>query len=119
MAFGEEVLVGRGDIDERRERMAELEAQVGVAVVWSWSAGGLFWLRAGKLGVCGERLCMQLRVPCSILPAGPARGLGLGKLGSRPGTHPANPTVASLDRLPCDRAPPPRSAVLLACRWRR
>ena len=26
--MAEEVLVGRGDIDERRERMAELEAQV-------------------------------------------------------------------------------------------
>lgn len=27
LPFSEEVLVGRGDIDERRERMAELEAQ--------------------------------------------------------------------------------------------
>ena len=30
LPFSEEVLVGRGDIDERRERMAELEAQAGV-----------------------------------------------------------------------------------------
>lgn len=28
LPFAEEVLVGRGDIDERRERMRELESQV-------------------------------------------------------------------------------------------
>jgi hypothetical protein len=44
LALCEEVLVARGDIDEKRERMAELEAQVGggrvCACVCVWMVGG-------------------------------------------------------------------------------
>ena len=43
MPWAEEVLVGRGDINEKRERMAELEAQVRVWSVicfWEWEKEG-------------------------------------------------------------------------------
>lgn len=45
MPWAEEVLVGRGDIDEKKQRMAELEAQVGPhlcgALGYGWAAGQL------------------------------------------------------------------------------
>lgn len=39
--FSEEVLAGRGDIDDKRLRMAELEAQVSLGLVggWAWVGG--------------------------------------------------------------------------------
>jgi hypothetical protein len=55
MPWADEVLVGRGDINEKRERMSELEAQVRLQV-------------AVLLIVCGA---------CAILAAGTAERVAL------------------------------------------
>ena len=98
LPWAEEVLVARGDIEERRERMAELEAQVRGAR--GWLAG---WLAAWvdeRQGLAGDGGWLAVGGSAADLPAGgaPARD---------PAPPPALATGAGDARTP---APPPHPA---------
>ncbi len=63
LPFSEEVLVGRGDIDERRERMAELEAQVGGVggiVIACLAVLGIAWLKVFHRAAAWFCRCLRI-----------------------------------------------------------